>query len=260
MGLGGSPVNATNPIPMFDAYNAPTSTTWNSSTAANSTFGVNTNGYDTVILTHVPSGTLTGGTVVFEVYDGANWLQVKASQCASYATNSSFSCSGAVTNFSWQVPVAGFPQFRVRLSSVIMGSGSLLITLITSSAPDTSIVTVGIDPGTYGQATKANSMPVTVASDQVLNAVQTCTTFPGSESSSAVTSSAAALTVNTVSNAITTAITVVGANDVYVSPISGGHTWLCPAGATTQIPTNLSSLFAMAVSGSATVYATQMAR
>ena len=144
--IGGTVVSATNPIAVYDAYSAPASVTWTSATALNTADTVTVSGYDTVIVTIAAAAGLTGGVVTFEVYDGTNWIPVKAAQTASYATNSTFTLSGSPATTAWQVPVAGFPQFRVRLSTVIVGSGNVVVSTIISSAPDVSVVTVGLDP------------------------------------------------------------------------------------------------------------------
>ncbi|MBT2180491.1 hypothetical protein KKP06_21995 [Ralstonia pickettii] len=134
-----------NPVPVIDAYTAAVSATWNSGTAANTAQTVNTQGYDTVIFTIAPSGTITAGAISFEVYDGTNWIPIKAPRSDSYLTDTVFNLAGAVLH-SWQVPVAGYPQVRARLSTAIAGTGSASIVSIASSAPDVSLVTVGIDP------------------------------------------------------------------------------------------------------------------
>ncbi len=142
--LGGSAVSITNPLPTIDAYTAPSASAWTSATALNSAGTVATGGYDTVIVTLVGNASLAGGTVAFEVFDGAAWIAVKAASVSDYTTAASAGLTASM-NRGYQVPVAGFPQFRVRLAGVI-SAGSLTITTITSSAPDTSIVTVGLDP------------------------------------------------------------------------------------------------------------------
>jgi hypothetical protein len=131
---------------MYDAFLAPSATAWTTATAANTSQTVTTAGYDTVIVTLVANASLTGGGVIFEVYDGATWLPVKAPTIIDYTTVGSVTLSA---NYSkgFQVPVAGFPQFRTRLSSVLTGaSASVSVTTIVSSAPDVSLVTVGLDP------------------------------------------------------------------------------------------------------------------
>lgn len=142
--LGGSAISATNPLPMIDAFTAPAALVWTSATALNSASTATTGGYDTVIVTLVGNASLAGGTVAFEVFDGAAWIAVRSASISDYTTASSASLS-ANLNRGYQVPVAGFPQFRARLAGAI-SAGSLTITMITSSAPDVSIVTVGLDP------------------------------------------------------------------------------------------------------------------
>ena len=143
--VGGTAVSVSNPIPVYDGYQAPTAATWTSATALNTSATYATSGMDTVVVSLVSAAGITGGVITFEVYDGAAWLAVKAPQIQSYSTNLTYTIVGA-QSFGWQVPVAGFPQFRVRLSSVITGSGNVVITGIISSAPDVSLVTVGLDP------------------------------------------------------------------------------------------------------------------
>ena len=144
--IGGSTVSTSNPVYMADAYMAPTINTWTNTTVLNTAITMNTAGNDTVALTINPTGTITAGAVTFEVYDGAAWFAIKCARLSSYNTDSTFSAIGATLQ-SWTVPVAGFPQFRVRLSTALTGtSPTLVITAIVSSAPDTSIVTVGMDP------------------------------------------------------------------------------------------------------------------
>lgn len=131
-------------VEVIDAYTQPQQTTWTSSTSANSTTAYSTAGYDTAIVTLSPTN-ITAGQVVFELYDGYNWISVKAARTDSYSTDSYFNISSISSPHSWQIPAAGYPQFRVRLSTALSGSGSLIVTTIVSSAPDTSIVTAGLD-------------------------------------------------------------------------------------------------------------------
>ena len=146
-----APVNGYSPVVAVDAYQAPVTATWTSAAALNTAQTLATAGYDTVIMTIVPTGTITAGAITFEVYDGYNWLTIKASRTDSYSTDTTFSLAGASTH-SWQISAAGYPQVRGRLSTAIVGSGSATIVSIISSAPDVSLVTVGIDP--------ASSLPV----------------------------------------------------------------------------------------------------
>ena len=145
--VGGTVASATNPIPMYDAYMAPSAVTWTSATTANTAATFNTQGYDTVVVTLVGNAALSGGSTTFEVYDGVTWLPVKAPTIVDYTTVGTVTLTASYSK-GFQVPVAGFPQFRVRLVSVLTGSGTqnLIVTVVVSSAPDVSLVTVGLDP------------------------------------------------------------------------------------------------------------------
>ena len=174
--VNGQQVSSTNPVPMVDAFQAPTtSTAWGTGSAygaAGVTWPVNpltspTNGYDTVIVTVTTSGasaTFTGGSVIFEVYDGINWINVKSARTDSYLTDGTYNLAGVPTQTTkaWQIPVAGFPYYRTRLATQIAGTNTptIQITHIISSAPDTSIVTAGLDPTNTNQMTPAHLSPV----------------------------------------------------------------------------------------------------
>ena len=142
----GQPIGPANGFPIQDAYFAPQVATWTSATALNAALTSITAGMDCVAITIQPTGTITGGAVAFEVYDGANWVPIKCARETSYNTDSVYQLSGAASIQGWTIPAAAFPQARARLSSAITGSGSILITTIASSAPDTSVVTTGLDP------------------------------------------------------------------------------------------------------------------
>ncbi|HEX8894459.1 MAG TPA: hypothetical protein VF783_14105 [Terriglobales bacterium] len=140
-------VSQGNPLPVFDAYVAPQVVTWTSATALNTAVAMNTAGMDSVAVTIQPSGTFTAGAITFEVYDGANWVPIKCARESSYNTDSTYSLISASSIQGWTVPVAGFPQFRYRLSTALTGtSPQALVTSIVSSAPDVSVVTAGLDP------------------------------------------------------------------------------------------------------------------
>ncbi len=201
--LGGSPISATNPLPMIDAFTAPSATAWTSATAVNAAATVTTAGYDTVIVTLVGNGALSGGTAAFEVFDGAAWTAIKAASVSDYTTTANANLTASM-NKGYQVAVAGFPQFRVRLGSVIT-AGLLTITTIASSAPDTSIVTVGLDPaqplpaGTNTIGTVLGPLPATPITGQ-----QTMTT------------SAAALPANILQNGLIVTALPANTGTVYV--------------------------------------------
>ena len=146
--INGQPQAAspTSGIPIMDAYGLPVVTNWNSSTALNTAVTMNTAGMDNVAVTAIPGGTITAGAITFELYDGYNWFTIKSARESSYNTDSVFNAVGN-SQQAWTVPVAGFPQFRVRLSTQLTGTApTLIVTTIVSSAPDVSVVTAGLDP------------------------------------------------------------------------------------------------------------------
>ncbi len=219
--VGGATISASNPLPVLDAYLAPSATSWTTATAANTAATFATNGYDTVIVTLVASSTFAGGIAVFEVYDGASWMAVKASNVANYTTTGATIVPTANSTNGYQIPVAGFPQFRVRLASALT-AGTLLVTAIISSAPDVSVVTVGLDPsqplpagsnllGSVG----ISSMPSIPAGANTIGAVTLTGTLPAL---SAGTNTIGSVTTDGVSDAsvigpasVTSATTIVSA-------------------------------------------------
>lgn len=152
-----------NPVPIIDAFMPATVATWTSATPLNTAVSMNTNGYDQVVVTIAPPAGLTGGAVSFNVFDGVNWIPVKAARTDSYLTDSTFLLAGSPGTHAWQVPVAGFPQFQIALSSAIVGSGNVTVTTIVSSAPDVSIVTTGIDPQSLLPTMQASTTPNNLA-------------------------------------------------------------------------------------------------
>ena len=220
--VGGTLVSASNAVPVLDAYQAPTTVSWTSATAANSAMTIATAGYDTAIFTVAQSGSVTAGAITFEAYDGTNWVTIKAPRTDSYQTDTTFSLAGSGTH-SWQLPVAGYPQVRARLSTAITGTGTVNLVNIVSSAPDVSLVTVGLDPAqplpagtnTIGAVTSAN--PTAVVAGQ-----QTATT-----SAVALPSQALVNGVNVLALAGNTGTIYVGPSGVTAStgyPLAPGQT------------------------------------
>ena len=161
--VAGSVVSSSNPVPVIDAYQAPVSASWTSATGVNTALSVSTGGMDTVILTVAPPAGLTAGAITFEAFDGTNWVAIKAPRSDSYLTDATFNLSASPGTHSWQLSVAGYPQARARLSSAIVGSGAVGLVCIVSSAPDVSLVTVGLDPNQQLPAGSNNIGSVSVA-------------------------------------------------------------------------------------------------
>jgi hypothetical protein len=200
--IGGTAVSAGNAVPIYDAYQAPSAASWTTATAVNNAASFTTNGYDTVIVTLAASSTFAGGVVAFEVYDGANWMPVKSANILNYTTTGATVTPVANTTNGYQIAVAGFPQFRVRLSSALT-AGTLGVTAIISSAPDVSVVTVGLDPsqplpagsnllGSVG----VSSMPSIPTGANTIGSVSLTGTLPAFAATPAVTVSSGSVTVS----------------------------------------------------------------
>ena len=177
--ISGLPYSPQNAMPILDGYGLPQIATWNNATTLNTALTSGTNGMDCVAITIVPTGSITGGAISFEVYDGANWVPIKCARESSYNTDSTYQLNGITTIQGWTIPAAAFPQARARLSTAITGTGSVLITSIVSSAPDTSVVTAGLDPLQAmhpGVQTIQAAQVVTVGGSSVQSAVVQATT------------------------------------------------------------------------------------
>ena len=120
---------------------------------------INTAGYDSVALTISPGALISGGTFTFLVWDGAAWFPIKCARLSSYNTDSTFIIPGVSTGAQgWTVPCSGYPAFQIQVTGNITGSGIVAISAIASSAPDTSIVTAGIDPQSTLPTMAANAI------------------------------------------------------------------------------------------------------
>lgn len=152
-------------VAMVDSFRAPVAVTWTSATTVNTASAVNTNGYDTVIISIVATGTVSGGVITFEVYDGAAWLPCKVFPMEAYFSYQTYTLATGLNN-GLQADIAGFPQFRCRLSTVISGAGSITVTLVTSSAPCVPGLVAGLDQGTntIGAVVPAASAATTATS------------------------------------------------------------------------------------------------
>lgn len=224
--VNGGLVTATNGLPIVDAYSAPTATTWNSGSTVGSVSQVTTSGMDTVIVTLVTGGTHSGGSVAFEVYDGAAWIPVKSASVSDYTTTSTTTLT-ANMNLGYQIPVAGFPAYRSRLITAPT-SGTLTITTVVSSAPDTSIVTAGLDPGSplpAGTNTLGNARAAAALVNTDYNAITQATwSVSGTKTGATTITDAAGAACSFDVNV--TSFTSTGTTDLFLqeSP-DGGTTW-----------------------------------
>jgi hypothetical protein len=123
--------------PTISGNLAQVNATWTSATALNTTLSLAVTNYNTVALAATLSGTLTGGTLVFEgSYDsGTTWLQMQVAAIhGTTATLDSFGFAGQIST-AWQVGVGGLTNFRLRLNPAITGTGSVTVYLSASAFP-----------------------------------------------------------------------------------------------------------------------------
>jgi hypothetical protein len=108
---------------------------WTVATAQNVALTIPIGNASAVSVTITPYGTVSTGTVTFEVCtDGQTWYAVELTPLSGGAAAST---SVVTSGVAWQgTAMAGFGQFRVRLSTVITGTGSVLVgigTLLTAA-------------------------------------------------------------------------------------------------------------------------------
>jgi len=118
------------------------SASWTSATSVNAAVTLSTTGYNVVVITLNATSTMTGGVLTFEASDdaGTTYYPIQAARVNSASIETTFALS--VTTQAWQVNVAGFTNFRVRLSTVITGSGSANVRIqanASSVAPDMTV-------------------------------------------------------------------------------------------------------------------------
>src|SRR6266568_571944 len=112
---------------------------WTSATGANAALSSALIGYQTVVLSLNVSGSITGGVLTFEVSDdnGTTWYPILAYRSGIAVGDSTVTLSVA-GSILWQVNVTGFTNFRTRLSSVIIGTGTASLRQQASSGNQTS--------------------------------------------------------------------------------------------------------------------------
>lgn len=109
-----------------------TAAPWNSGTVLNTTQILNTSGgYPSILVQFDQGSTITGGVATFEgTYDGINWETYPASQVIDPVTFISVGSTYTFvpsTNQAILLVTAGFQQSRIRLSTVISGSGTVTL-------------------------------------------------------------------------------------------------------------------------------------
>jgi hypothetical protein len=103
---------------------AGTTAAWTSATASNTTWTLPLNGAPSVMVGFVVSGSITGGTILFEVsQDGGAWLPIQGAIADGYTALTGW--TSGVGSRAVQFDSAGYAYLRLRLNPVITGTGTV---------------------------------------------------------------------------------------------------------------------------------------
>lgn len=164
--------------PVVYSQSARTTVAWTSATAVNTTTAVSIQNLSTVTVALNATTTMTGGVLTFERSDtaaGTIWYAMQCARDAALGTaDTTFTLS--VVNQSWSCPVAGWNQFRVRLSTVITGSGTANVAIYPTAAPIAQVASVGV---TNGSTTVTDGTTITAGNTNVAETASVLYAFDG---------------------------------------------------------------------------------
>src|SRR5258706_4148251 len=136
--------------------NTPVTATWTSATAVDTTLVVTTTGMGQVTCTMNNTGTVSTGTVNFEMSNdiGATYIIVPAvvnygiTAGGPTASNSAALSLSLTAGIGVERPVIGYDRFRLRLNPVITGAGTMNIRCSAGSAVSSRMTAIGqVIPG-----------------------------------------------------------------------------------------------------------------
>jgi hypothetical protein len=197
--LGGVSAFAQSGGTVLEQHSAPAKTTaaWTSATALNTAATVTVTNLAKVVVTLSATSTMTGGVLSFEVDDGSGiWWAIAATRAAGASTagTSETTFTLAVVNQAWEVDVAGWSQFRVRLSTVISGTGTASVAILPTAAEAEPAVVVSQATAANLQATvnvaQVNGVTVTTGAGATGTGVQRINDVASSATGAAVPASA----------------------------------------------------------------------
>lgn len=98
-------------------------------------------GYGTAFISYTPSGSVTAGVVTFEGWDGVQWKAFQAKRNGAFNMESTYTLTGAQQ--VWQAVIAGFSQIRVRLSTLMTGTGAAPFIIAAVGTENITDIAVG---------------------------------------------------------------------------------------------------------------------
>jgi len=166
--------------PMVTGNVAQATASWTSATSSNTALTLTTTNYNTVLLTEVCTSTLTGGVITFEVSDD-NFVNITLPIFGTRNVNGGnfdLSFTFGVNSNGWQFNVAGYSQWRARLSTVISGTGTCTLHAQATTAVTASGAVVLLSANQTNTVSAAGSVAnaTTNATGQVNTSVQTSLT------------------------------------------------------------------------------------
>jgi hypothetical protein len=166
----GATIQASTPLQVGTSTVAGNSTTWDSTVAQNTALSLNSiasGTQETVFVNIVQTTPFSAGALTFEMaIDGSNYIPVVGVRVDSPGTQLSSYTLQASTNILLRFDLGGGATsgaFRVRLSTAIVGAGTVTITSNGTGFPSQAIVTVAQAAGTNLHVNVDNSITGTVA-------------------------------------------------------------------------------------------------
>lgn len=135
-------------LPIGGSQAAVASVAWTSATTVNTANSISVVGFNTVTVAMANTSTMTAGVLTFEVSPdgGTNWFPIAMARIDSYTVENAYILN-TVANRAWSTSVDGFTNFRVRLSTVITGSGTANVFVTAQAMPIEPVVAAGqLDP------------------------------------------------------------------------------------------------------------------
>jgi hypothetical protein len=131
-------------ITITGSQTSPSTVAWTSATAVNTAVTISTSNLNTVSVTMSNTSTMTAGVLTFEVSpdSGTSWFAIAMARIDSFTVETTYTLS-TVANRAWSTSVDAFTNFRVRLSTVITGTGTATVKVSAQLFAIEPVMTVG---------------------------------------------------------------------------------------------------------------------